>query len=219
MLCFVGVTGLPGAGKGEFVNILRRMLTRRGIETRYYSLSDELRTEARRRGLTVARPVLRTIANQLRLEEGSGVLSLMVVRHLRQDLNEIAIEKRLVVIIDAIRNPEEVLALRRQLRKELVLVAVEAPLEVLVQRIAARARFDEPEEFVSQKAAARKMILGESGKGEPTHGHNIAECMAMADWRIDNSRSLADLQQQTAHFVREMILLPGGNDDNQQDRH
>ena len=202
---FVGVTGLPGAGKGAFIDLLRPLLAEQGVETRYYSLSDQLREEARRRQLPVARPVLRTIANELRQEHGSGVLSLMVVRKIRDDLATVPAGTDLVIIVDSIRNPEEVRVLRRELGSQFALVAVEAPLDVLVQRLASRARFDEPEEVVKRKEAARQMIIGESGEGEPAHGHNIAECIAMADWCVDNSTSLAALGASIQHFVREMI--------------
>jgi len=205
VLRFVGVTGLPGAGKGAFIDLLRPLLAERGIETRYYSLSDQLREEARRRELPVERPVLRAIANQLRQEHGSGVLSLMVVRQMRQDLAALPAGTSLVVIVDSIRNPEEVRALRGELGGQFVLVAVEAPLEVLVRRLASRARYDEPEEVVKRKEAARQMILGESGEGEPAHGHNIAGCVAMADWRVDNSDSLTMLGEGIQEFIREMV--------------
>ena len=205
VLRFVGVTGLPAAGKGAFVNLLRSLLAERGVESRYYSLSDELRIEARRRGRPVERRVLRAIANELRLEHGSGVLSRMVTAKLRQELAALPAERPLVVIVDAIRNPEEVEVLRRELGHAFVLVGVEAPLDVLLERIAARARADEPEEFVRQKEAARKMILGEFGKNEPAHGHNIADCVAMADWRVDNSTSLEALAAATTNFIDNMI--------------
>ena len=209
---FVGVTGLPGAGKGAFVDLLRPLLTEQGIATRYYSLSDELRAEARRRGLAVERPILRSIANELRLEHGGGVLALLVSRKLRDELRQLPKIENLVVIVDAIRNPEEVQVLRRELEPRFTLVGVEAPLEVLVNRIASRARFDEPDEFVRQREAARKMILGESGKDEPAHGHNIAECVAEADWRVDNSGSLQDLADATLRFIDAVILVPAHND-------
>lgn len=207
---FVGVTGLPGAGKGAFVDLLRPLLAEKGIETRYYSLSDELRAEARRRDLPVERPVLRSIANELRLEHGSGVLSMLVTRKIRADLRgqELSPRAVLVVIVDAIRNPEEVRVLRRELEPNFTLVGVEAPLEILVNRIASRARFDEPDEFVQKKEAARKMILGESGRDEPAHGHNIAECVAEADWRVDNSGTLCDLATETRRFIEAAILVP-----------
>ncbi|MFW6062681.1 MAG: hypothetical protein ACOC8X_07725 [Chloroflexota bacterium] len=212
VLRFIGVTGLPGAGKGAFIDLLNPLLAEKGVKTQYYSLSDELRAEARRRGRTIERPVLRTIANQLRLEHGSGVLSLLVVSKLRQDLANIDHEAALVAIIDAIRNPEEVNVLRRELGAAFSLVGVEAPLEILVDRIAARARFDEPDEFVQQREAARKMILGESGEGEPSHGHNITRCIDMADYHIDNSQSLEELAGQTRQFIEDAIPLPTRNE-------
>lgn len=208
VLRFIGVTGLPGAGKGAFIDILEPRLADREIETRRYSLSDVLRAEARSRGLTVERPVLRRIANELRQEQGSGVLSLMVVRQIRRELEDVPDGKRLVVIVDAIRNPEEVSALRRALGEKFVLVAVEAPLELLVERIASRARYDEPDEFVGRKEAARQMILGESGKNEPAHGHNIARCVAMADWRVDNSQSIDEMAVQIGKLIDEIIPAP-----------
>lgn len=205
---FVGVTGLPGAGKGAFVDLLRALLAEQGVAMRYYSLSDELRAEARRRSLPVERPVLRSIANELRLDQGSGVLSKLVVRQLTEDLRLLPKHGAPVVIIDAIRNPEEVQVLREELSPQFTLVAVEAPLDVLVNRIASRARYDEPEEFVKERAAALKMILGESGKNEPAHGHNITKCMAEADWRVDNSGTLQDLEAATQNFIDAIIPIP-----------
>lgn len=212
MLRFVGVTGLPGAGKGAFIDLLRPLLARQGVETRYYSLSDVLRAEARSRGFAVERPVLRRIANELRLEQGAGVLSKLVIQKMRADLREGSDNRDLVVIIDAIRNPEEVHELRRELAPKFTLVGVEAPLEVLINRIASRARFDEPDEFVQKKEAARKMILGESGQDEPAHGHNIAHCVDEADWRVDNSGSLAALATATQQFIDTVILIPSRNE-------
>ena len=208
VLRFIGVTGLPGAGKGAFIDLLKPRLSHREIETRSYSLSDVLRDQARARDLAVERPVLRRIANELRREWGSGVLSRMVVRQIRQELAEVPDGTPLVVIIDAIRNPEEVSALRQALGEKFVLVAVEAPLEVLVERIAARARYDEPDEFVGRKEAARQMILGESGKDEPAHGHNIARCVSMADWRVDNSQSIDEMATQIDKLIEEILPAP-----------
>lgn len=211
VLRFVGVTGLPGAGKGAFIEVLRPMLEGQGVSTRYYSLSDELREEARRREMEVSRPVLRAIANQLRLEHGSGVLSLLVVNKMRQDLNRLPGDVPTVIIVDAIRNPEEVAFLQRELAPRFDLIAVDAPLDVLISRIAERARYDEPAEFVRQKEAARRMILGEAGNDEPAHGHNIQRCMAMADWTIDNSASLNSLSRQTEPYITARIRLPAGH--------
>jgi hypothetical protein len=51
------------------------------------------------------------------------------------------------------------------------------------------------------------MILGESGKDEPAHGHNITACVRDADWHVDNSGSLEDLKAATRHFIDAIILV------------
>jgi dephospho-CoA kinase len=204
---YIGVTGLPGSGKGEFISILRELLTQNGIGLRYYSLSDELRDEARRRSMPVERPVLRAMANELRLKFGAGVLSSMLCKKISQELEQHSATEPTVLIIDAIRTPDEVLTLRQELGSTFMLVAVEAPIEVLIDRVSGRARFDERTEVVTRKDVARKMILGEAGHDEPTHGHNIAACIAMADHRLDNSHSLDSLSQQVNKFV-EVNLFP-----------
>lgn len=205
---YIGVTGLPGSGKGAFIEELRRRLTLQGIPSGYWSLSDELREEARSRGESVTRPVLRRIANELREEYGGGVLARRVADKARAALQVEAGPGPTAMIVDAIRNPEEVRTLQRELRPDFTLVAVEAPIEQLIARIAARARADETVEVVSHEELARQMILREAGEGEPVHGHNISACMAMADYRLDNSGSLADLAAETARFL-DFLLAEG----------
>lgn len=202
---FVGVTGLPGSGKGSFINLLRQRLADFRVATRYYSLSDELRAEARRRGLPVTRPVLRAIGNELRAGRGSGVLGEMVAHSALQELESSPVSSPLVVVIDAIRNPEEVRALQNALSPAFTLVAVDAPLDLLVERIVARARDDETAEVMQQKQAARQMIMGESGRGEPMHGHQINATMEMAGITIDNSGDMAFLEIQVASFAEQLV--------------
>lgn len=202
---FIGVTGLPGSGKGSFIDSLRRMMAEHHIATRYYSLSDELRAEARRRGLPVSRPVLRDIGNELRAGRGSGVLGGVIARKALEELASTPVSGPLVVVIDAIRNPEEVRALHKALAPAFMLVAVDAPIELLIERIAARARDDEATEVMQQKLAARQMILGESGRGEPAHGHQISATMEMAGISIDNSRDMAYLEMQVASFADQIV--------------
>ncbi len=198
---YVGVTGLPGSGKGAFIEELRSRLALRGVPSGYWSLSDELRDEARQRGEPVTRPVLRRIANELREEFGGGVLAGRVADKARAELSAQAGSGPIVMVIDSIRNPEEVRTLQRKLRPDFTLVAVEAPIEQLIARIAARARADEAADVVSHEALARQMILGEAGEGEPAYGHNINACIAMADFHLDNSGSLADLAAETIRFL------------------
>ena len=150
--------------------------------------------------MPVDRDVLRTVGHELRLKHGSDVLS-------RRVLDAIAYDARqglqpAVVIVDAIRNPAEVRALRESLDTDFALVAVVAPEETIVARLRSRARTGD---VVDDADLARRVLAAEMGLDEPEHGHNIAECIAMADVRIDNAGSLPELRAQVAAFVSERV--------------
>jgi len=166
----------------------------------YYSLSDELRAEVRFRGLPVDRDVLRSMGHELRLKHGSGVLS-------RRVLDRIAFALRQgvqypVTIIDAIRNPGEVRLLRESLGDDFVLVSIEAPVDAIIARIRARARAGD---VLDDEELARQVLAAEMGLNEPEHGHNIADCIAMADVRVDNAGGLPALKAAVADFVEAQV--------------
>jgi len=155
----------------------------------------------RLRGLPVDRDVLRRLGHELRLRHGSGVLSQRVLDGIAFDVRQGL--QRPVTIIDAIRNPAEVRLLRQSLGEDFVLVAIEAPVEALVERIRARARAGD---VVENDDLARQVLSAEMGLNEPEYGHNIAECIAMADLRIDNAGGLPELRQAVQAFVEQQVL-------------
>ncbi len=201
---YIGVTGLPGSGKGEFIALLRKTIDAKGITLHYYSLSDELRAEAKKRNLPVERPILRRIANELRHDFGNGILSKRLSQKIQQDLSQSS-EGECVAVIDAIRTPEEVAVLREEFEPNFILVALEAPINILAERVSMRARFDERKEVVEKKNEAQNMILREAGQNEPSFGHNISGCISIADWRIDNSGTLDILSRAVVEFVGQVI--------------
>ncbi|MDE3076145.1 MAG: hypothetical protein KGJ86_12020, partial [Chloroflexota bacterium] len=79
---------MPAAGKGTFRELLEEELDRHGISHRSHSLSDELRQEARFRGLPVDREVLRRLGHELRLKHASDVLSDRVLKRIAFDLRQ-----------------------------------------------------------------------------------------------------------------------------------
>jgi dephospho-CoA kinase len=175
-------------------------LARRGVANAYHSLSDELRAEVRFRGLPVDRDVLRGMGHELRLKHGSGVLSQRVLDRIAFDVRQEG--PRPVTIIDSIRNPGEVRVLRGSLGDDFVLVAIEAPVEALIERIRARARAGD---VLDDDELARQVLAAEMGLNEPEHGHNIADCIALADVHVDNGGSLADLEATVAAFDDDQV--------------
>jgi adenylate kinase family enzyme len=204
---FIGATGLPGVGKGEFVENLQAILHKMGIETYRFSLSEALRDTVRKQGLTIERPVLHRVANELRAAHGAGILATMVIDMIADRLAEVDSQTKAVVIIDGIRTPDEVLTLRHRYQSRFTLVGLVAPLNMLVSRIVARRRADESADTISHEQAIREMLIKESGEGEPAHGHSIARCIEMADWRIQNIGTLNDLVVKTEDFIKQAVLI------------
>jgi dephospho-CoA kinase len=207
VLRFVGVTGLPGVGKGEFVTRLQAVLKEKGITAYHFSLSDVLRTQARKDGLPIERPVLHRIANELREKHGAGVLSAKLAEMIGETLRTLDEDAKVVIIIDAIRAPDEITTLRERYGDKFVMVGLEAPIDTLVTRIIERRRFDESADMLADGASVREMLVKESGEGEPAYGHGILKCIAMADWRIENTGSLDDLSTKIEDFINSALSV------------
>lgn len=173
-LC-IGLTGRMASGKGEAVRILC------GYGFRYISLSDIVRAEAARIDPRVSRGQMQDIGNRLRREGGAGVLGGMV-----RDQVMAADEMRWVV--DGIRNPAEVLELKRI--SGFFLIGIDSDVPTILARMKKRGR-------ASDKAAEEELrasLEREWGRGEPEGGQQVGPTMAMADFTIANDGTLAELK-------------------------
>ncbi len=173
----IGLTGRMGSGKGEVV----RLLERRGF--RYASLSDIVRAEAARSGGGTRRDDMQDVGNRLRAEGGAGVLG----RRVREAIQADPWPRW---VIDGIRNPAEVLELRRL--DAFRLVAVECAVETILERMRRRGRATDAVSESELRAALER----EWGRGEPAGGQQVGPTVAMADFTIDNNGALARLEAQ-----------------------
>ncbi len=177
----IGLTGTNASGKTEVSNYL----IRRGFE--YHSLSDEVREEAKKRGGEIDRDLLIATGNDLRSRHGAGVLAERVLLRLGQDRNH---------VVDSIRNPMEVEALRR--RKDFVLLAIDASQELRFERSHLRGREGAAPtlgEFVREEN--REL------ESENPASQQLLATRRLADRVVRNDGSLQDLHD----FLNE--LLPG----------
>jgi len=164
MAIVVGLTGPIGSGKGIVADYLKE----KGFE--YFSLSDIVREEARKKGIAIERNSLQDLGNKLRAEGGDGVLAERTVKKLSGRNT----------VIDSIRNPGEVLVLRKI--PGFKLIAVDADVKRRFERVKARSRESDPisyEQFL--KIEGRDL-----GKNEPLSGQQVKKCVEMADIKIVN---------------------------------
>src|SRR5262245_25637761 len=103
----IGLTGRNASGKGE----VARRLEAKGFQ--YFSLSDVIREEIRSKGGELTREALIQTGNELRTKFGPGILAERILQRVQEGAN---------YVIDSIRNPSEVMVLRRARRFHLIRV-------------------------------------------------------------------------------------------------
>jgi dCMP deaminase len=179
-MMILGLTGRNGSGKGE----VAKFLVECGFE--YYSLSDVIREEIRKKGQKVTREKLIATGTRLREKNGLSVLAERTIAKLKPDRN---------YVIDSIRNPEEVRALKKL--SDFFLLEIRAPRKIRFERTRKRGRENDPKslkEFIATEEREFK-------SGNPASQQLLA-CERAADARIDNGGDLESLHEK----VRGVVL-------------
>ena len=183
-LC-IGLTGRMASGKGEAV----RLLQGRGFAC--ISLSDIVRREAARDGRQVSRRRMQDIGNRLRAEGGAGVLGRLV----REQVLGSAAERW---VIDGIRNPAEVLELKKM--GGFFLVGIDSDIPAILERMQRRGRATD----AVAEAELRAALEREWGRGEPADGQQVGPTLAMADYTVRNDGTLAELQARLDEVLKKI---------------
>lgn len=189
----IGLTGKNAAGKGEVAAYLKDK------SFYYYSLSDVIREELDARKIPVTRDSLIETGNELRSNLGADILARRILEKLDPNRN---------YVVDSIRNPAEVHALRKSNR--FVLLNIDAPADVRFERIKARKRESDPQtlaDFNAKEEAEKKNLAA--------HKQSIEDCQALADFTIINNGSLEDLHSRVQEIVSSALKnssRPGWDD-------
>lgn len=184
-MLIVGITGTLGAGKGTIVECLT---ARHGF--RHYSVRGYLTQIINSRGLPLDRDSMVSVANELR--------ALHSPSYLVEQLHRQAAEAAEDCVIESIRTPGEVRALREK-GGFFVLVAVDAPQAVRYDRICRRSSSTDRVSF--ERFAADE--AREMGSADPNH-QNIAACMELADYRLRNDGTVDELAVAVEGVLQEM---------------
>jgi len=179
MVSVLGITGPNAAGKGEVSAYLASL----GFSQ--HSLSDIVREEAAARGLPPEREHLIRIGTLLREQGGPAVLAERLIPRLggRE-------------VVDSIRNPGEVEALRRV--PGFVLVGVTAPDRLRFERSRVRARPGDPATF--EEFAARE---AQENSANPA-GQQLRASFALADHVLVNDADLTALHARVDALLRTL---------------
>jgi dCMP deaminase len=182
----IGVAGPNAAGKGEVVTFLE--------ERSFYplSLSDVIRDELRRRGVAETRERMIELGREMRAEHGEAVLAERLLEKLDRDRN---------YVIDSIRHPAEVAALRRG-RAPFHLLWVDADEGVRFGRMRERGRGGDPATLEQLRELERR----ELGSDDPA-AQQLLAVRALADFSVANDGSIEDLRRSVQRILERTIFF------------
>lgn len=170
MKIVLGLTGPNAAGKGEVADYLKTC----GFTL--HSLSNIVREESAARGLPPEREHLIAVGNDLRREGGPGVLADRLIPRLGDR-----------DVVDSIRNPSEVQALRSL--PHFTLIGVAAATEVRFRRSLGRARPGDPDSLAGFEARERQE------NSDDPNNQQLAATFELADRIVWNDSDLPALHR------------------------
>ena len=167
----IGITGYNASGK----DTVALYLTKRGFA--HYSLSDEIREEAKKKKIKITRDNLIKLGNELRERFGPSILAERVKNKLKQNQD---------YVITSIRNPAEAQALAED--PQFILIAVTADKKKRFELLKKRAKEEDPKTF-EEFVAKEKME-----ESSDPHKQQLHIIHKMAKITIKNDSTIDDLQ-------------------------
>lgn len=170
----LGTVGLPGSGKGEFADVARE------ADIPVVTMGDVIRQACRDRGLDPA-DHHGEVATALRDEHGSAAIAERSLPAVREAAAESTAD---TVVVDGLRSMVEVDAFIDEFGDDFVIVSIEAPFDLRAERLGERDRDGTDTDLEA---------LRERDERELDFG--MGEVMDAADYRIDNTGSLAEFRE------------------------
>ena len=187
----VGVTGFFAAGKTTAAKIFSKELG-----ARVFSLADEVRLEAGKRGLEPTVGNLSRLANEFRKRRGAGFWAKRVLEKMKRPGSE-------WVVAESIRSPAEARIFRNFFGKRFFFVCVSAPEETRFKRFRRTPRGREFRSFKEFKSAEGKQLRG----GRRSQG--LEKVVEGAAFVLENSGSLRDLEKGVKALALELRRAAG----------
>ncbi len=184
----IAFVGLPASGKSEAAGVaLKRCIP-------VVRMGDVVREEVRRLGLPLTDENVGGMGTRLRQEEGMDAIARRCIPWIELRLKDQRFKTGMVVV-DGVRNLEEVQCFRGRFGGDFVLVAIKAPQELRFERMKLRCREDDAltlEEFRL--------------RDDREKGWGLLEAMESADFVIENVTTLEAFQGEVARLLEKTIF-------------
>ena len=177
----VAFTGMPASGKSEAVVIAKE----KGIPV--VRMGDLVWEETRRQGRPLDDKNVGDVASNMRKQHGMDIWARRTVEKIS------ALEKTSLLIIDGVRNKEEIEFFHQTLGKDFIIIAIDAADELRRNRALSRGRIDDSKD---------RRDLEERDRREIAWG--LQEVIAQADIVIPNTGSLAEFKKQVEDILKTL---------------
>ena len=176
----IGTTGMPGAGK----DTVRKVIQKLGFQV--IVMGDEVRSEAKRRGLDITPENLGKIMLEMRRVEGPAVIAKRCVQKIK------SIDSRFI-LIDGIRSLHEVEEFRR-IFPDFKVLAVHASPKTRFKRLLRRGREDDPKSWMDfVKRDMRELSVG------------LGDVIATADYMLVNEGTKGELEENLMRLLKREV--------------
>ncbi len=177
----VAFTGMPCSGKSEAVYIAKD----KGIQV--IRMGDVVWTETKNQGLELNDKNVGEVANSMRNKYGKDIWA-------RRTVDEVkSLNKTDYIIVDGIRNIEEINLFKNELSSDFVVIAIDAPNELRKKRALSRGRKDDSNDIKN---------IEERDKRELRWG--IGDVIASADIVISNEGSIDEFRRRVKEVLQKL---------------
>jgi len=177
----IAFTGMPASGKSEAVQLAKN----KGIPV--IRMGDMVWEETKRQGKPLDDKNVGEIAQSMREKHGMAIWAKRTVEKIR------SLKKSPLLVIDGVRNMEEIEYFKQELGMDFLVIAVDAPDELRRKRAISRGRTDDSKNLKD---------LEERDKREICWG--LQKVIANADIVIPNNGSIKDFKKQVSTVFKKL---------------
>lgn len=174
----IAFVGMPASGKSEASAVARSL----GIPV--VSMGDEVREEAKRRGLPPTDENIGGTGTALRRDEGMDAIAKRCIPKIRGQTGD-------VVVVDGTRNMEEVNFFKKQFGDDFKLIAINTPFDLRFERVKKRARSDDMTGIEELRR-----------RDEREKGWGLEKAMGQADITLNNTHSIEEFREEIKKTLR-----------------
>ena len=177
----IAFTGMPASGKSEAVQLAKD----KGIPV--IRMGDLVWEETKRQGRPLDDKNVGSVASSMRNEQGMDIWAKRTVEKIR------CLKKSPLLVIDGVRNMEEIEYFKKELGMDFLVISIDASLEMRRKRAIARGRTDDSKDLKDLEERDRREI-----------SWGLQKVIADADIVIPNNGTLKEFKKQVLAVFKKL---------------